>query len=172
MDIDKLEKSQAERAAAPKGVKVTVPDGSPAKLREHFDPLAVYSMGHGDLMRISGENNAKFSHGIPVEPEVTQLRVSIVFRSATLYGYDPETNEKVEYAKPKRGGGDWNREPAVTANADAIKAKDKWKKQEAKLKGHVDRMHLANQQWQEGDGNGYPTQGVDFGAPATPAGHR
>ena len=57
--------------------------------------LGEYKMGHGDLYRLTGEVNAKYTHGIPREPGVTKLRVSIVFRCVTLFAYDPVTNEKV-----------------------------------------------------------------------------
>jgi alkylated DNA repair dioxygenase AlkB len=56
-----------------------------------FDTVAKYPMGHGDLYALTGGVNEEFGHGIPYEPEVTDLRVSLVLRSSTLWSVDPAT---------------------------------------------------------------------------------
>ena len=112
----------------------TEPGGNnPTKHRAHMDILGEYKMGHGDLYIIPGDVNARFAHGIPYDPEVNDLRVSIVFRSVTRYGYNAERKTRVDYKTGK--------EEPINPDTERLRQKPAFQRHEKALGARVAAMN-------------------------------
>jgi alkylated DNA repair dioxygenase AlkB len=69
----------------PNDLIVNVSLGSPRTFQLRFndspEQIQSYRMEHGDVLIIDGVVNAKSTHTVPAEPEVTDPRVSLTFRT-------------------------------------------------------------------------------------------